>query len=89
MKKIHVTASMKNDYVVKFRRALHQELEKDFNSAMISWAIAELAAPTKKEADRCRDRKISCLKQHNNIVNNSTFSDSNEEHHKYIKEEYD
>jgi len=75
------------DYVVKFRKALHYEIEKEFTNAMISWAIAELAAPTEKEAKRCRERKISCLKQSNNLIQNSTFSESNNEHHVHIKDE--
>lgn len=88
MKNANGERTKRNDYVIKFRKAVHFEMENDFKSAMISWAIAELAAPTKKEAKRCRDRKIACLKKLNNLIKNSTFSSSDNENHKHVKDDY-
>ena len=54
-----------SEYVRRFRNALHYELQKDYDEAMVAWALAEIASPTKEERERAKARKQECLRKSN------------------------
>lgn len=58
----------KSEYVRRFRNAMYFEMQHDYQNAMIAWALAEIASPTKKEKERATARKKACLEKENQSI---------------------
>ena len=54
-----------NEYIRRFRRAIHYEILQCYEQAMVEWAFAEIISPNKKERMRASDRKLVCFDKSN------------------------